>query len=493
MLSVITCLLLVCTGLYAQEEQQEQKVKKGREYKPGEQKLYIDIPPAFGEVMFWKPDSEEAYFTPDSICGSLNPKVWEFETVREDDTFLVNQFLHPYAGANYFDYARSNKTNFYWSMLFSAFGGLSWETLDETDTPAISDAINTTFIGIVLGEILHRLFIELNNSGISEIIILSIMSSPDRATALIRGYGPQENMSKMQGSSFAIGFPWINARLFDNKNEIASWNSPAGFINFDIVYNNPYTAHSNTPFAQFDLISSLTLSLQPLYNLTIIADGYLASWLLADNYSNQASNGITLHLDDFITDKGFMDLDIGREFLSFYAQSLDYSVKWLRMDRRLFNKPFDFSMKTHLGFSPWAIIDYNGGEINHNTREKDDYNLYLFGGNIKLFMELREIIEESGALTSGALTSGVNNGQVFSLSLCLYDTWNFPKTPGFDVNTLFLFSKIAYSFPLTGMFSFYAADSFLFFNCRLTRDKGAEFPDITRWYNSAQFGIKFSI
>jgi len=501
------CLLLVCAGLYPQEEREEQqeqgKKKTDREYKPREQKLYIDIPLAFGEVFFvnffgnaywrlWGPDSEVAYFTPDSIRCNLNPKSWEFEMGQEGDTFLVNQFLHPYAGANYFASARSNNINFYWSILYSTFGSFTWEVFGETDTPAINDAINTIFGGMVMGEVLHRLYIEVDKGGIAGKIMSTIVSPADRLTALIRGYGPEEGLSKISGSSFAFGFSYINAKFFDDKNEITSWDTPAAFINFDIVYDNPYTAHGNTPFAQFDLNTSLTVSIQPFYNLTIIIDGYLASWLLADNDTNQASNGITLHLDDYITDKGFMDLNNGRENLSFYAQSLDYSVKWLRRNRNIHNKSFDFSLKTHLGFSPWAITDYNGGEVNPGTGEKDDYNLYLFGGNIKLFMELREINEEGSALTSGALSSGADKGQVLSLSLCLYDTLNLPYTPSFDVNTIFFFSKLAYSLPLTKRLSLYAADSFMLLYCRLTRDAGAEFPDITRWYNSAQLGLKIS-
>jgi hypothetical protein len=164
-----------------------------------------------------------------------------------------------------------------------------------------------------------------------------------------------------------------------------------------------------------------------------------------------------------------MDLNNGRENLSFNANSLDYSIKW----RRILSKSCQFSLKTHLGLSPWVVTDYNGGVY------KDDYNLYLYGGNAKLFLELRQIRE-----------NGAQNSHVLNLSLCFYDTWNIPRTPGFDVNTLFLFSKLAYSFPLTDRFSLYAADSFLFLHCRLLSDIGAEFPNITRWYNSAQFGIK---
>jgi len=466
--------LLTCACLFAQEE--AETILK---YKPRERNLLIDIPLTIGEVTLinlagngywrlWGPDSEAAYFTLDSIRANLNPRVWGFEGGQGGDTFLVNQFYHPYAGAVYFASARSNNFNFYWSILSSAFGSIYWEALGETDTPAASDLINTAFGGIVLGEILHRLYIELDKDGIAGKIGATILSPTDRITAAVRGYGPEKSPNKIREASLSFGFSWLNARFFDNNDLILSWNTPSGFIGFDLVYGDPYTVQGKTPFTQFDLNTSLTASVPLVYNFTFVADGYLASWLLSYDDANQVSNGLTLHFDTFVTDKGtIMDLNNGRENLSFNANSLDYSVKW----RRILDKSFELSLKTHFGFSPWAVTDYNGG-IN-----KDDYYLYLFGGNIKLFTELRQAKE---------------NGQALTLSLCFYDTWNIPKTPGFDVNTLFLFSKIAYSFPLTNRFSLYVADSFLFLRCRLTRDAGAEFPDITRWYNSAQLGIKVS-
>jgi hypothetical protein len=479
---VFACLLFVCTSLFAQQE-----AETVSEYKPREQKLYIDIPLTIVEVTLinligngywrlWGPDSEAAYFTLDSIRHNLNPRVWGFEAGQGGDTFLVNQFFHPYAGAVYFASASSNNFNFYWSILSSTFGTISWEVLGETDTPAASDMINTAFGGIVLGEALHRLYIELDKGGIAGKIGATILSPTDRITAAVRGYGPEKGPNRIHDASLTFGFSWLNARFYENNDEIISWNKPSAFIGFDLVYNDPYTAQSKTPFDQFDLNTSLTATIPLVYNFTFIAGGYLASWLLADNAVNQASNGVTLHFDNYVTDKGtIMDLNNGRENLSFNANSLDYTINW----RRLLNKSFELSLKTNLGFSPWAITDYNGG-IN-----KDDYYLYLFGGNIKLFLELRQM-KEDGA------KSGIKNGQTLALSLCFYDTWNIPNTPGFDVNTLFIFSKIAWSLPISDRFSFYAADSFLFLRCRLTRDAGTEFPDMTRWLNSAQFGIKIS-
>jgi hypothetical protein len=479
-LSVLACFLLACADLSAQ---QEQKTAPG--YKPRERNLLVDIPLTIAEDTvinligngywrLWGADPEAAYFTIDSIRANLNPGVWGFEAGQGGDTFFVNQFLHPYAGAVYFASGRSNNFNFYESILSSFFGSLSWEALGETDTPAASDLINTAGGGIVLGEILHRLYLELDKGGIGGKIAATVLSPTDRVTAAIRGYGPEQSPSKIHDASLAFGLSWINARFSENDDEVLSWNKLSAFFNFDLVYSDPYVHYGRTPFAQFEFTTALTASIPLIYNFTFISDGYLASWLLADDEVNQMSNGITLHFDDFITDKGtLMDLNNGRENLSFNANSLDYTIKW----RRILNRSFELSMKTHLGFSPWAITDYNGG-IN-----KDDYYLYLIGGNIKLFLELRQIKEEG---------DNIRKGQSLALSLCFYDTWNIPRTPGFDINTLFFFSKIAYSFPLNDRFSLYAADSFMLLHCRLTRDAGAEFPDITRWYNSVQLGIKVS-
>jgi hypothetical protein len=479
-LFVFVCSLFICTGLFAQEE--EPKVRRG--YKPREQKLYIDIPLTIAEDtiinlagnMYWRlwgPDWELAYFTADSIRYNLNPRVWEFEAGQGGDTFLVNQLFHPYAGAVYFASGRSNNLNFYWSILSSTFGSLSWEALGELASPSSSDVISTAFGGIVLGEILHRLYIELDRGGVAGKIGATLLSPTDRITAAVRGYGPYPGRSAIDSASLTFGFSWMNAGFFEKSEQISFWNMPSAFIGFDLEYGDPYTAHSKTPFTQFDAVVSLTASAPLVYNLTIIAGGYLASWLLADDEVDQASNGLSLHFDNFVTDKGgIMALNNGRENLSFNANSLDYTLQW----RRMLNQSFEFSLKTHAGFSPWVIADYNGG-VN-----RDDYNLYLIGANVKLFAELRQRTEESRA----------KPGHSLALSLCFYETWNIPNTPGFDINTRFLFSKIAYSFPLSGRLSLYAADSFLLLHCRMTHDEGPQFPDLTRWYNSFQIGMKFS-
>ncbi|SKB56462.1 protein of unknown function [Sphingobacterium nematocida] len=74
----------------------------------------------------------------------------------DDNQFTTNQIDHPYHGQIYFNAFRSNGYNFYQSSAATLVGSYIWETAGETQHPAINDLINTTFGGIILGEMTHR-------------------------------------------------------------------------------------------------------------------------------------------------------------------------------------------------------------------------------------------------------------------------------------------------------------------------------------------------
>lgn len=74
----------------------------------------------------------------------------------DDNQFTTNQFDHPYHGQLYFNAFRSNGYNFYQSSIATLAGSYIWETAGETQHPSINDLVNTTFGGIILGEMTHR-------------------------------------------------------------------------------------------------------------------------------------------------------------------------------------------------------------------------------------------------------------------------------------------------------------------------------------------------
>jgi hypothetical protein len=404
----------------------------------------------------------------------MNYKVWEFEAGQGGDIFLVNQFLHPYAGGLYFASARSNNFNFYWSMLSAAFGSMSWEALGEAESPASSDVVNTLVGGIGTGEMLHRLFMELDKGGIGYRIAGSLLSPTDRITAALRGYGPEEGASKIFRTYLNFGFSWSNAHFLENDELMITWNRPSAFVGFDLVYGNPFLQETFVPYEHFEFQTMLAVSLPLLYNFNFVSDGYLASWMLAEDEANLASHGLSLHFDDFIVDKN-IDLNNGTENVSFNANSVDYTVKWYRR----VSGSFAFSLKSHLGFTGWAIADYNGG------LNRDDYYCYLMGANVKTTLELTQIKQ--------AAEEHETEGQSLTVSLRFYDTWKIPGTPGFDMNAIFGNAEITWALPFTKKFSFYASDSFSLIHCNLTHEESAVFPDITRWYNCAKVGLRITL
>jgi hypothetical protein len=82
---------------------------------------------------------------------------WEWDR----DEYFTNQFGHPYQGSTYHAAAHSNGFNFYQAFLFDAFGSVSWELFAETNAPSINDLISTTLGGAALGEMFHRLYLEI--------------------------------------------------------------------------------------------------------------------------------------------------------------------------------------------------------------------------------------------------------------------------------------------------------------------------------------------
>lgn len=107
------------------------------------------VPASFNRYVRKDPYS---YINFKNFFRHLKFSAWKWD----DNQFSTNQIDHPYHGQLYFNAFRSNGYNFYQSSLATLAGSFIWETAGETQAPAINDLINTTFGGIVLGEMTHR-------------------------------------------------------------------------------------------------------------------------------------------------------------------------------------------------------------------------------------------------------------------------------------------------------------------------------------------------
>jgi len=78
---------------------------------------------------------------------------WEWD----ENQFGTNLFMHPYHGSLYFNAGRSRGMGFWESAPLSFLGSWTWEFLGENNRPALNDFFMTSFGGIALGEMFHRL------------------------------------------------------------------------------------------------------------------------------------------------------------------------------------------------------------------------------------------------------------------------------------------------------------------------------------------------
>ena len=78
---------------------------------------------------------------------------WEWD----NDRFGTNFIIHPRAGSDYFNVARSNGYSFWQSYPFALLGSAQWEWFGENTSASKNDLVNTTISGAFLGEILYRI------------------------------------------------------------------------------------------------------------------------------------------------------------------------------------------------------------------------------------------------------------------------------------------------------------------------------------------------
>lgn len=95
-----------------------------------------------------------------SLRENLNSK-WIVDT----DPFAVNQFLHPYQGSMYHNFARSAGQDYWHATGYTMFGSAIWEYAGEKTTPSINDQVASGLGGSLLGEPLFRISSLLLESG----------------------------------------------------------------------------------------------------------------------------------------------------------------------------------------------------------------------------------------------------------------------------------------------------------------------------------------
>ncbi len=193
----------------------------------------------------------------------------------DKDGFFMNQAGHPYQGSLYFNAGRSNGLNFWQSFIVTAGGSLMWEEFGETTYPAVNDFITTPICGTIVGETLHRLYVDA-----SEIFppLAWLISPMDAINSMCKGKKP-----KVSGRTEEIDFIFhggldSSSVDFSDTLEDEKIKKGSGGIEFHVQYGNP---DGHTTKEAFDLFTAdLDFSTSFHYKIDYCIDGFLYSHAL---------------------------------------------------------------------------------------------------------------------------------------------------------------------------------------------------------------------
>lgn len=362
-----------------------------------------------------------ANVTFEDIARNIYPTTWFWEG---GDRFFINQFGHPYQGSTYFASARVNGFDFFNSIPFTLIGSLQWEIMHEPES-SINDVIATTIGGISLGEILHRLFLEVDASPSIGAKIGGFFISP------LEGFNAVYNRPKrgtregaIYGLLFRAGIEKSFARFTGHQAEAVSWQYPGGQIGVNVAYGNPFAQKIRKPYDHFEVAAELTTNIAS-YHMALLSDGYIFS--LAPSRTNKTftSAGLTMHYDFFNATNDIID-NSGYGNIQFSSNAVDWTIK----HALVLSEQAYISVKAHAGLILWGTSMYNDTVL-RNSYLKNTRNTYGIGENIKLFFTVSH--KKTGTL--GLATTG-------------YHIFNLPVTAGHSTgNVFFLNRSITYDIP----------------------------------------------
>ena len=194
--------------------------------------------------------------------------------VWDNDQFSTNLFAHPYHGGLYFNAARTHGMNFWESVPYSFCGSLMWETTCEIEPPAINDLMATTFGGIAIGEVTHRvsnLVFDDRLSGFPRFMreFLGTLICPIKGLNRIlsgdawRVRGKYYKYHDYQRSPVSFSALAGYRYLADNNTLFRGEGNP--YVRFNLVYGDLFDGETTKPYDYFTLDATFGLSSnQPL-------------------------------------------------------------------------------------------------------------------------------------------------------------------------------------------------------------------------------------
>ncbi len=178
---------------------------------------------------------------------------WEWD----EDAFTTNMFAHPYHGGLYFNAARANGLGFFQAVPYAIMGSWTWEYFGEKYRPSLNDWYMTSFGGITLGEVFHRIGATIRDNGatgrgrtLRELAALPMdpigsLNRLARGQWRARGVNPPEHDPGSYVFRIGVGARFAKGLIAD------SGAARMGAMLVDLLYGDPFATEYRSPFDVF--------------------------------------------------------------------------------------------------------------------------------------------------------------------------------------------------------------------------------------------------
>lgn len=292
---------------------------------------------------------------------------WQWDS----STFLVNQFGHPYQGYAYYAAGRANNLNPAESLFVTALGSYTWEVFAERVPPAINDFVSTTIGGVSLGEMIHRIYLDIYTRNR---LLATIISPMDAFNDFVTGSSQRPTNSKIQYTNLSFSTSYLALENRQNG-EIYSkdtYNSAAVGLGLQMRYGDPFVSGISSVFDYFDLDLGLEGGYD-WYDSFIVSDGSLLSITPHSGEPSWTSYGLHLHFDYY-----------SGSLIDFSANSLSFGLRREReSEQRL-----SYYFKADAGLLMFGSGSFAQNELDSENKTKISRD-YGYGGMVKLGLTMK--------------------------------------------------------------------------------------------------------
>lgn len=235
-----------------------------------------------------------AHISFQSVGHNLQPSSWSWD----DDAFGTNQFAHPYHGSQYFSSFRANGYSFWQAAPATMVGSYIWETAGEKQYPAPNDFINTSFGGIVLGEMTYRLSNQIVNNHtrgfkrqFSEVLALMVNPMNGFTRILDGKWGKVDRNSRERDSTHVRAEFDLGARKFNADDH----GKTALYGHIKLLYGTPFENY-RVPFSNISVNAEFGGDDSSKVNILSVY-GSLAGWWIQASGRSQHLVSLSANYD----------------------------------------------------------------------------------------------------------------------------------------------------------------------------------------------------